>query len=48
VEIVTELLQKKGHIPMQQQGYTYADLEMPALKDDPDLPPLSMNKDHSF
>jgi hypothetical protein len=45
VEIAAELIQQQGHIPMQQQGYTPADLEMPALNKDPDLPPLPMNKD---
>jgi hypothetical protein len=46
LEIATDLLQKQGHIPMPQQGYTHADSEMPALNEYlPDLPPLPTNRD---
>jgi hypothetical protein len=44
-ELAAELMQQQGHIPMQQQGYASADLEIPILNEDPDLPPLPTNKD---
>jgi hypothetical protein len=34
-EIVAEMMQQQGYIPMQQEGYAPADLEIPALNDDP-------------
>jgi hypothetical protein len=47
-EIAEEIMQQKVYIPMQQQGYDPADLEMPALNEDlpdpPDLPTLPTNK----
>jgi hypothetical protein len=43
-DIAAKMMQGQGHIPMQQQGYAPADLEIPALNEDPYFPPLPMNK----
>jgi hypothetical protein len=38
------MMHQQVYIPMKQQGYAPADLEMPVLNEDPELPPLHMNK----